>query len=480
MDATLLLRRYEALAGCRAPWEGLWAKCAEYALPGGAESGRVFDSTAPVAASRFASALESLLAPRGRRWHGLTTGSEALDAQPGVAAWLEDARDLLFALRLAPAAGFANQMSMAFLSLAVFGTAVVYVDDDPGRGFRYSCVPVREVCLAEDGAGAVDTVFRAYRLTARQAAEEFGDALPEAVKSDAADPARADAPHEFIHAVLPRPGAGGAAFASYHLARDARQVVREGFYRTMPYAVSRFSVAPGEVYGRGPAMDVLPDILQVNAMMRTIIRAAEKAVNPPLLVPEGDALAGVNLKAGALNYGGVSLEGKQLIMPLESGNNIPLGLDLVERERAIINEGFYLNLFQSLAETPQKTATEVIERSQEKAQLLSPVMGRQQSELLRVIIERELDILAASGAFLALAPPAELAGRPLLPRYESDVALALAGADGLATLRAVEGLAGLARYCPGAMNLIDGEAALRSVWRGFGANPKLLRDGGEL
>ena len=40
------------------------------------------------------------------------------------------------------------------------------------------------------------------------------------------------------------------------------------------------------------------------------------------------------------------------------------------------------------------TATEVIERTTEKGILLAPTVGRQQSEYLGPLIERELDLLA--------------------------------------------------------------------------------------
>jgi hypothetical protein len=193
---------------------------------------------------------------------------------------------------------------------------VIYVDDEPGLGLRYQCLPAHEVYVAENAAGRIDTVFRLYKLTARQAAAEF-EILPDEIRRDAEDPARMENKHEYIHAVFPRqdlyPRSARLPIASVHLARASRTVVRESGYRVMPYAVSRFTVAPGGVYGRSPAMEVMPDILQVNAMMRTVIRAAEKAVNPPLLAPEADILSSFSLKSGSINYGGVSQDGKQLV-----------------------------------------------------------------------------------------------------------------------------------------------------------------------
>jgi len=70
-------------------------------------------------------------------------------------------------------------------------------------------------------------------------------------------------------------------------------------------------------------------------------------------------------------------------------------------ERQIINDGFLVSLFQILVDTPTMTATEVLERAREKGALLSPTMGRQQSEMLGPMIEREVDVLLKQG----LLPP---------------------------------------------------------------------------
>ena len=49
------------------------------------------------------------------------------------------------------------------------------------------------------------------------------------------------------------------------------------------------------------------------------------------------------------------------------------------------------------------TATEVLERAREKGALLAPTMGRQQSEALGPMIEREIDILVECGLMLRSA-----------------------------------------------------------------------------
>ena len=61
-----------------------------------------------------------------------------------------------------------------------------------------------EIYIAENHQGVVDTVFRKFQLTARQAVQRFGaDTLPDKIVTDAEE--RPDTQHEFLHAVFPNP-----------------------------------------------------------------------------------------------------------------------------------------------------------------------------------------------------------------------------------------------------------------------------------
>jgi len=169
--------------------------------------------------------------------------------------------------------------------------------------------------------------------------QRFGaDALPDKIVSDAEE--RPDTKHEFLHAVFPNPervsGAlnhRGIAFASYYIAVHGRRIVSEGGYRTFPYAVGRYTTGPKEVYGRSPAMTVLPEIKMVNEMSKTVLRAGEKALDPPLLLQEDGALSGFELRPGALNFGGVNDQGNAVVRPLDLGSLVDIGADMIERRR---------------------------------------------------------------------------------------------------------------------------------------------------
>jgi hypothetical protein len=89
----------------------------------------------------------------------------------------------------------------------------------------------------------------------------------------------------------------------------------------------------------------------------------------------------------------MSAEGRPLIGILPTGQ-IQVTKEMMDEERALINDAFLVTLFQILTETPTMTATEVIERTNEKGILIAPTVGRQQSEYLGPLIHRELDLLS--------------------------------------------------------------------------------------
>lgn len=381
-------------------------------IPGEKKTEEMVDATAALALTRFAAAMESMLTPRNSIWHHLVPSDKKLLKDRTVRLWLEDLNDRLFAYRYAPAANFASQKHEDYMALGAFGTGCIFIDGlkprkGPARGLRYQAVHLGEIYFRENYQGIIDTTFREFHLTASQAIQKFGeDNLPEAIVEANKKADNADKPFWFIHCVEPRSEAEGydpnrkdvkgMSFASYYVTKSEKVMVQEGGYFTMPYSISRYVIAPGEVYGRSPAMLALPAINVLNEEKKTVLKQGHRTVDPVLLAHDDGVLDTFSLKPGAVNYGGVNADGRPLVHALPVGN-LALAKEMMQDERTTINDFFLVTLFQILVETPSMTATEVIERAREKGALLSPTMGRQQSESLGPMIEREVDILVSQG-----------------------------------------------------------------------------------
>lgn len=431
------LAEFSALQTWRSQFENQWEECADlimptqrntftfgsYNFPGEKKTDRQVDATGMMANSRFGAILDSLLTPRNMKWHMLSASDELLMKDRATRLWFEAATNLLFKQRYAPIANFASQNQQNFQSLGAFGNGTMFVDQAVGpdgtklRALRYKSVPIGEMYLKENHQGLIDGFIRVFRLSARQAKQKWGDTCPQMIQ-EAADK-QSQSPFMFLHRVCPRVDfdperidAKGKLFASYYVSLEGRCLMEEGGYNTFPLAASRYDQAPGEVYGRGPAMMVLPALKTLNAEKRTFLKQGHRAADPVLLTAD-DGLIDLSLRPGAMNKGGMSADGKPLVGVLPTGN-IQVTLEMMNEEKGLINDAFLVTLFQILTETNTMTATEVIERTNEKGILLAPTVGRQQSEYLGPMIDRELDLLAEMG----LLPPMPPALREARGQYQ--------------------------------------------------------------
>lgn len=494
------ISRHEKLISTRSTWEEHWQQIAERIIVRKAEfnkgknaqsntnkgekrSEKVFDSTASLALERFAAAIESLLTPRNSRWHKLRPINEALRENHEVQAYLDEVVRIVFANRYSPEANFASQMSEVYLDLGAFGTGVLYVEDNLGKGLRYSSIPLEQSYPIFDAWGRLVGMHRDFELEAHQALREFGEAMCPDVIKDAAKPDRNPMQRfRFLHIVREREDYDpsrrdyrGMKYMSCYVSYTGRCIVREKGYRTMPYAVTRYTTSTKEDYGRSPAMTVLPTIKGLNEMKKSVLRAAQKSVNPPLMLTEDGALRSFDLREGALNAGALDAQGAELVKPLNIRGDIGLGVDLIQAEQRTINEAFLVTLFQILVETPAMTATEAMLRAQEKGALLAPTAGRQQAELLGPIIQREIDLLAHAGAFPPMPDVLIEAGGEIEIEYESPVMLAQRAGEGVAILNTLQAITPLAQIDPSVLDVFDLPEATRVLAEVNGVPAKALR-----
>jgi hypothetical protein len=181
----------------------------------------------------------------------------------------------------------------------------------------------------------------------------------------------------------------------------------------------------------------------LNEMSKTTIKAAQKQVDPPLLVPDDGFILPVRTVPGGLNFYRAGTRDR--IEPLNIGANNPLGLNMEEQRRNAIRDAFYVNQLM-MQNGPQMTATEVVQRNEEKMRLLGPVLGRLQSELLRPLIDRTFAILLRKKLFRQA--PDFLSGVDIQIEYVSPLAKAQRASELQSIMRAIEIFGSLAQVSP--------------------------------
>ncbi len=479
-----LIREYEQLKGLRGTWENHWQEVARVVLPrydsftdhmvtkGEKKTQDIFDSSPVQGLNRFSSAMTQLIAPQAQTWHNLKSNIDELNENSEVKEWFDEVNRILFRARYSARANFGSQLQESLLQLGAFGTAVLFIDENLLGGIRYKAIHLAELFFATDHQGNVNKVYRKFKLNAHQANKfpEWQGRLPEKISKAS----NAFQEFEFMHVVMPREDydptrvdAVGKKWVSYYVSLEGKVMLSEGGYREMPYAISRYNTTPNEVYGRSPAMEALADIKTLNRQMKDHIDSVHRTVNPAILAYDDGLMGGgsmnINLRPNAINYGGISMDGRQLIQPFNSGNRVDINEALLEQRRTSINDSFLVSLFQILADNPQMTATEVMIRAQEKAALIGPSASRQQSELLGPMVERELDILMSQ---FSLPPmPQELleAEGEYEIVYDAPINRMQRSEEAIGMARTLEFATPFIQVKPNLINLFDAEESIRMV-----------------
>lgn len=462
------IQRLATLRTDRSNWDTQWEEAAERIVPahrdtflsrmsgkfndGAKKTELQFDATTSFAALRFSSVMESLVTPQSSIWHLLKPVDKLLRRNRQVRVFFDELGELLFNYRYRPVANFVGNSQQVYLGLGVYGNGSLYIDQpDNQRGLRYRAVHLAETYFAQNHAGVIDTVYRCYYMTARQILQEKNWDIPEAIKDAANNPTMMDKKYEILHCILPRADydpqrvdGKGKPFASLYIFVETQHLLREWGYDSFPYAIARYTQAPGETYGRGPAQWVLPAIKTLNEQKKTVLKQGHRVVDPVLLAHDDGNLGSFSLKAGALNAGGVSKEGRALIQPLPVGN-IAVADKMMDMEKDIIKDAFLVTLFQILVETPQMTATEVLERAREKGMLLAPTAGRLQAEFLGPLIEREIDLLARQGLLPPMPPILAQAAAEYRIEYDSPMSRMQRSERAAGFMRALDSAANYAK-----------------------------------
>lgn len=416
---TGILREFSQYQTRRATFAQQWEEVAQLILPtsrntfyyqnfntpGAKKTQQQVDATGALALHRFCAIADSLVTPRNMHWHGLQ-GDDYVMKDRACRLWFENTTRLLFKQRYDTNANFAAQNYNNWQSLGAFGNSTMYVDKfdnrwhGGGRGLRYKSVPLGETFFGENHQGKVDRMIRWFRLTAYQAVQKWGaEWLPENLHAPLQQDSQTT--YNFLHCVRPRtedydPEAldhRSMPFQSYYVSIEGRCLMApERGYRVFPYAVSRYDQAPGEVEGRGPAQIVLPSLKTLNAEKIVFLKSGHRAADPVLLLAD-DGIVGMDMRPGATNKGGVNSDGRPLVHTLPVGD-IQITEKMMGEERSIIDDVFLVSLFKVLSEHPNMTATQVIELVNEKGMLVAPTLGRQHTEYVGGLVERELDLLA--------------------------------------------------------------------------------------
>lgn len=484
--AELIVKQFDSLAAQRTNWESHWQEIGDYIIPRKADINKartqgdkrtelVFDGTALHAAELLSASLHGMLTNSSTAWFSLRFRNAELDSDDKAKEWLQSVEDVMYLAF--SRSNFHEQVHELYHDLITFGTAVMFIESDPKYQLQFSTRHISECYLSEDEKGRVDTVFRKFKMPNRAVLQRFGkDVLSTKRLADIKEK-----PYEqttLLHAVFPNDERDitkvtniNKPFTSIYVDHEEKITLSEGGFDELPYCCPRYLKSSFEIgYGRSPAMTALADTKMLNKMSEVSIRYAQKLVDPPLVVPDDGFMLPIRTVPGGLNFKRSGT--RETIEPLNINTGNPLGLQMEQQRRDMIRQAFYVDQL-ILGASPNMTATEVMQRTEEKMRLLGPVMGRLQAELLQPLIERAYNILSRDNAFAEV--PDILQNNDIEIDYVSPLAKAQRQGDVQSALQLLEIMAPLAQVDPSIMDYIDVDGMSKHIIKTLGVPATAVR-----
>lgn len=420
-----VLERHQRLKEEKEPWLNTYRLVGEYVMSrkqnfnqelqqGQILTGQIFDGTAPRANQLMAASLLGALYPNGPRSFRIDPPDDMTLEESGneeVKQWYDYCTKRQGAVMDNYRAGLLTSLMECFTDQGAFGTAGIGIFedyDDDAKPVTYVAYDVKCMCISEGINGFVDTVYIEREMTVKQLIQEYGykKVSTQSQEKYEKDP---ECKVKVLHAIEPRIdgvpnsfGSDNMPIASIHIEIDNRHQLRESGFWEMPILVTRFYKGQvGEKYGRSPAMETMPDILEINLFREATIVATEKMLNPPLVVNDPDVLSGgrVRTSAGAQNVrkmGGRTPEAnsRPAVEPIITIQEIQSTYERIKELVRVIEAAFFIDRLTDLQTDRNRiTATEATMLNDLRGQSLTLVYARQIAELLTPLIERTFNIL---------------------------------------------------------------------------------------
>lgn len=448
-------KRFDEAARRKTNWDTLYRDTLRYVAPerelftqktdGSTkkENVTVVDSTAMIALSKFISNLQSSLVPPMKRWTRLVPGEgipkEIVDQ---VKQNLDNISNIMFAA--IANSNFDTQIAEAFSDLAIGTGALLCIKgDNENTPLRFVSIPLHELYLEEGPYGRIDTVFRKHEIELRNILQTWSDAsITDEVKRRIDK--QPNAKEVFIECTYPSKieverqeldknnqmrkvikKVDGFIYVVIHEA--TKTIIVERQQESSPWIVFRWSVAPGEIYGRGPALFALPDIKSINKTKELILKRASIDAAGMWMVKEDGVMNLENIQMGPHAMipvmetpGGM---GSPSIAPLPIPGGMDVSQMVINDLRTSINEVMFADPLGPI-DLPVKTATEVAYRQQELAKRIGSAFGRLQFELITPLINRILFVLDEWKLLPTLGDKVVIDGALVGVKHESPLAAA--------------------------------------------------------
>lgn len=476
----------------RQPFWTLWREVADYFLPKryvwlqserearvrSAKNPYILDSTGTTAARILASGMMNGITSPSRPWFRLRLAGFEHEGD-AIAIWADEVvRRMLYIMA---ESNFYNSIAVLYLDLVVFGTAAMLIYEDDDTTIRCYNPALGEFYLGQSHRLSVDTFAREFKQTVKQLASNFGvENLSDALRAKHKQ-GGAHALHSYNVTHLIEPNTGNGDVPSkfryqetyWESARNENKVLARRGFNELPGIFPRWELTANDSYGTSPAMDALPDVIQLQQETKRKAQGLDKMVNPPIIAdvqlehrPTALMPNGITYVAGSNNVGAKPLY--QIQAPL---NDMTMDIRDVQLR---IRETLHNNLFNMISQLDTvRSATEIDARREEKLVMLGSVLDRFESEALGPAINRIFNIMNRQG--MLPEPPPEIEGVDIEIQYVSILSTAQSAVSAAPTERWLGLIGNLAAIKPEVLDIPDWPELVRNYGTAIGVQARDMK-----
>lgn len=494
---TQLIKRYEQVKGQRSNIESYWQTLHDYFYVESSDVNSqhapgaelvfdyLWDSATLDAADVLASGFMNYLTPPTSKWFRLKHSNPALALNKTVSTYLEDvSSEVNFAINRS---NFYDQVHPTFKTSGVYGTSILFEEEDIEDDIRFLNLPLKQVCLVEDAKGRVSEYYIEFDYTAYQAVSRWGEEkVGQAIAQEVNE--RSEKKHPFLLFIgrrykrdINKSDKKNMPIEALWIDIKGKRIIDEDGYNEFPAMCHRFDKRPNEVWGYSPAMKALPMARLLNAIAKTNLRAMMKQTDPPVAMPENAFIMPYSGNPRATNYYKKgALDGAKDIFAFGNYGNPNIGMTAIEYYSNQVKSLMYNDVFLAFDNiTKQMNNPEVAERINEKMTLLGPAVGRFTGEVLDPIIIRTIGILFRRGKLPPL--PDELINDPSYQiDYVSQLAQSQKRSEMAALMSALTVTSQIAQFAPTVLDKVNGDKTIDNIWDITGASVKILRSDSEI
>lgn len=503
------LARNQELKKHREPWQPFWKESSRLILPPeyydpskGGMAGpdmrmyeSLYESTAAQANLTLANGQFSHITPIDEQFFAFGGGPGVEDER--AKSWLHEVSDTLFSILQTSL--FSSEIYSMYLQRGAFNTSTIYCEEGTRKPLHFRTEPIGSYCISEDHERYVDTTYREFVLTTRNAValfgeENVGEKIREAYSSERAE--HLEKEWKFLQAVYPRPDsernpraldAKNKPWASVYIDIDSKKTVKVSGYDENPYIASRFQRHSHSAYGVGPSNYVIPEARQLNHLELSMDAVADKMAFPPILAPQ-EMRGRLDQRAGSVTWVPPELLRSDSSPRAWATNGNPqFGIERVDRKQKNIEALYYNDVFRLFTQMDVKgvAARAIAEQASEKLGRFQPVFSLFSIETLEPLLNRGFAICFRAGHFgdprdvpesLLVQGSEGTFLRDLNITFSSRMALAIRARHNAALLSTMEGLAPMSQAFPELLDHFAPGTIARDYPRNEGVPSKWIED----